>query len=114
MTLAYPRNLTMGILLLLCATTLTTQNRKREIRGVVLSANTYEPIKDAIVQLKSDELLSIMSFYTNRKGAYTFHHIPDGEYILTATYKGHTSSLRRVSRLDRQDNRTINFVIDLR
>jgi hypothetical protein len=94
---SYAKTLAVAAVLLLCASGLLAQGKKkgeettRSVEGVVMTAEDA-PAPGAVVQLKNTKTLQIRSFIAKENGAYYFHELsPDVDYELKADLQGSSS-----------------------
>lgn len=87
---------TGGCCAALAAQTVPTAQRagNRTISGVVLSGANSQPLEDADVTLRAatSNLDSVADTTTDDQGRFSFDHIPDGRYQLTAVRRGYVQT----------------------
>lgn len=82
------------LVLLVAAAIPCAFGQARSVHGVVTD-QTGEPLKGAIVKVKNTLNLHIRSYVTQAGGEYRFHGLhPDIEYQLKAKYRGQTGKTR--------------------
>ncbi len=107
----------LSLLLLVLATPSFAEKKnkedagKRSVQGVVTDG-TDKVIDGAVVQLKNTKTLQVISFITQRDGAYRFHGLsPDIDYVLKADHNGASSGNKTLSSFDSRIKAVINLKI---
>lgn len=89
------------------------QTAERTVTGTVVDRHR-EPLAGAVVQVHSESTLNVVSYITDRTGAYVFKHLsPDDDYDVFATYRGSKSKRRHLSKFDSRPNRNFKLIIKL-
>ena len=89
----------------------SAQREDRTVSGTVTDTH-HEPLAGAVVQVHSENTLSVVSYITQTDGLYVFKHLSaDDDYRISATYRGMHSRSRRVSKFDSKTNRQVRLVI---
>jgi len=84
---------------------------KRSVQGIVTDS-ADKAINGAVVQLKNTKTLQVISFITQKDGAYRFHGLnPDVDYVLKADHDGASSSNKTLSSFDSRAKAVINLKI---
>jgi hypothetical protein len=74
----------------------------------------HEPLAGAIVQVHSENVLTVISYITDRNGQFVFKHLSsEDDYEVFATYRGYRSKRRRVSKFDSHMNKQFRLVIKM-
>lgn len=101
-----------GVTLLTGSATLA-QRVERVVSGTVTDRHN-EPLAGAIVQVHSENVLTVISYITDRNGQYVFKHLnADDDYDLFATYRGYRSKARRLSKFDSHMSKQFHLVIKM-
>lgn len=99
--------------LLLCAHPLSAQTAPHTLSGVVTDAH-HEPLRGAVVTLENEVTESVVTYLTDRSGAYVFKHVNDAtDYRFWATYRGTRSRTKHISQFSSKVSPTVNLVIKL-
>ncbi len=72
------------VVILVVAARVDAQEAKGEVRGVVIEAETGEPLYRATVRLVDTE----KGAYSDKSGTYSIRNVPAGRYTLKVTYAG--------------------------
>ena len=88
--------------------------RTRTVKGLV-TTETEDPIRGAVVQLKNTRTLQVKSFFTTPTGSYYFHGLnPNVDYELKAKYNDAASRTRTVSSFDDRMELIYNFKLKVK
>lgn len=104
-------------LILACASSLPAQKSKddsntRTIQGTVFDPDG-SPVELAVVELKDTRTLTVMSFITQKGGAYHFAGLRfDTEYQIKAVHQGLTMDWKRLSIFDPRKVAVMNLKLD--
>lgn len=86
--------------------------RRRLVRGRVLTPDG-EPLKGAVVQIKSTRTLMIRSYISEKDGKYHFAGLfPGIDYEIFARYRGKSSPTKTISQFDSNRIVTLNLIIE--
>jgi predicted Zn-dependent protease with MMP-like domain len=89
------------------------QQMGRTLTGTVTDRQ-HEPLAGAIVQVHSENTLTVISYIADREGHYVFKHLsPEDDYDVFATYRGVRSNARRLSKFDSKPDREFHLVVRL-
>jgi hypothetical protein len=84
----------------------------RSVSGIVTTPDN-KLVVGAVVQLTDTKTKQVRSFYTQEHGDYYFHGLsPDVDYELTATYKGTSSNIRKLSVFDSRKDAIIDLKLN--
>lgn len=84
---------------------------EREVSGVVLDSH-HGPLRGAVVQLEDESTTAITTFLTDQDGHYNFKHISaNDDYRLSATYRGHRSKSKELSRFSSKTAPVVRLVV---
>ncbi|HZY62189.1 MAG TPA: carboxypeptidase-like regulatory domain-containing protein [Edaphobacter sp.] len=85
---------------------------QRTVQGKVVNGSNA-PVKGAVVYLKDDQSLSVMSKITDDKGSYRFGQLSqNSDYELWAESNGKKSKVRTISSFESRNNFDFNLKID--
>lgn len=84
---------------------------QRNLSGTVTDPS-HEPLRGAVVELQNPANESVESYITDATGHYTFKRL-DGQtdYRIWATFRGHRSHTRSISKFDSHLQKVVNFTI---
>lgn len=109
------RALYLALAVLLCATTAlmlhaqTKGSTNRTVSGVITD-DSHEPLKGAVVELEDPASHQIISFLTLGDGHYEFKRVDSHtDYNIWATFRGHKSTIRHISMFDDHLDKVINI-----
>lgn len=85
---------------------------QRTVQGMVVDKSNA-PLKGAVVYLKDDHTLSVMSKITDDKGAYRFGQLSQNtDYELWAESNGKKSKTRSISSFESRNTFNFNLKVD--
>ena len=93
------------------AAQMPSQATLRTLSGIVTDTN-HEPIRGAVVELRSESSQALMTYITDASGNYNFKRL-DGntDYDVWVVFRGRHSPTHTVSKFDSHMTKVINFTI---
>jgi len=92
---------------------MAAQGVGRIVTGTVTD-KSHEPLVGAVVQLHDDVTDTVISYISTAKGTFDFKRLNiNDDYSLWATYRGHKSKVKTMSRFDSKTSEVIALVIEL-
>jgi hypothetical protein len=83
----------------------------RSLSGVATNQNGH-PLSGAVVQIEDTRTLLVRSYITDSRGKYRFQMLySDVDYKLHATYRGHSSRQKNLSKFSNRSAPVINLVV---
>jgi hypothetical protein len=83
----------------------------RSVNGTITDSGR-EPIRGAVVELRSGATNSVVSFITDANGRYNFKRLDGGsDYELWVLFRGNRSTTRSISRFDNHMDKIIDFTV---
>lgn len=105
----------LGVCLMLgalpVAAQMPSQTAVRTLSGLVTDTN-HEPIRGAVVELRSESSHALSTYITEANGTYNFKRL-DGntDYVVWVVFRGRHSPSHTISKFDSHMTKVINFTI---